>query len=50
MWENIIDKCKDKKFSSLPQWVTLMPASIFPVMDAKGMLVTIYNNYVRRIK
>ena len=43
-WTNINDKAKDISFRSLPQWVQIMPASIFPVIDTKGQrdLVTCF--------
>jgi len=36
VWTQIVDSAKDKSFSSLPQWVQMMPTSLFPVIDTKG--------------
>jgi len=35
-WTKIHNEAKDTSFRSLPQWVQIMPHSIFPVMDTKG--------------
>lgn len=36
MWTNIINNAHGNDFSSLPQWVQMLPRSLFPVMDVNG--------------